>query len=67
MMGGDDANTTAAVRGAISGAYKGEGTIPLRWCAYVARGEETRAMARELWELQSRGTTRGASPSAASS
>lgn len=51
VMGGDDADTTAAVTGAISGAYNGEDAIPLRWREQVERGEEIRSMALELWRL----------------
>jgi ADP-ribosylglycohydrolase len=51
VMGGDDADTTAAVAGAISGAYNGEAAIPQRWCEGVERGDEIRSMAHRLWEL----------------
>lgn len=51
VMGGNDADTTAAVTGAISGAYNGESAIPLRWRSNVERGDEIRAMAHDLWAL----------------
>lgn len=51
VMGGDDADTTAAVTGAISGAYNGESVIPDRWGANVERGDEIREMAQKLWRL----------------
>jgi poly(ADP-ribose) glycohydrolase ARH3 len=48
VMGGEDADTTAAVTGAISGAYNGEEAIPSRWREQVERGPEIRALALEL-------------------
>jgi ADP-ribosyl-[dinitrogen reductase] hydrolase len=51
VMGGDDADTTAAVTGAISGAYNGEGAIPQRWLEGVESGEEIRSLSLALWEL----------------
>ncbi len=51
VMGGDDADTTAAVAGAISGAYNGEAAIPPRWRTKVERGDEIRTMAQRLWRL----------------
>ncbi len=51
VMGVEDADTTAAVTGAISGAYNGEQSIPLRWRANVERGDEIRGMGQDLWRL----------------
>jgi ADP-ribosylglycohydrolase len=51
VMGGNDADTTAAIAGAISGAYNGEAAIPARWREQVERGDEIQALARELWRL----------------
>ncbi len=42
VMGGEDADTTAAVTGAISGAYNDESAIPLRWRKNVERGRDLR-------------------------
>jgi ADP-ribosylglycohydrolase len=51
VMGGNDADTTAAITGAISGAYNGEAAIPARWRENVERGLEIRALAQELWRI----------------
>ncbi len=51
VMGGNDADTTAAITGAISGAYNGEEAIPARWREGVERGAEIRSMASDLWRL----------------
>lgn len=51
VMGGNDADTTAAITGGMSGAYNGEDAIPERWRAGVESGDEIRAMARDLWRL----------------
>jgi ADP-ribosyl-[dinitrogen reductase] hydrolase len=51
VMGGDDADTTAAVTGAISGAYNGVAAIPDRWRDGVERGAEIRQMASDLYDL----------------
>jgi poly(ADP-ribose) glycohydrolase ARH3 len=51
VMGGDDADTTAAITGAISGAYNGEDVIPSRWRENVERGEEIRSLALDLWRM----------------
>ncbi len=53
VMGGEDADTTAAVTGAISGAYNGEAAIPTRWRENVERGPEIRELARDLWRIVS--------------
>ena len=58
VMGGEDADTTAAVCGGISGAYNGEQAIPLRWREQVERGEEIRQVAFDLWELVTNGVTK---------
>jgi len=53
VMGGYDADTTAAITGAISGAYNGEASIPLRWRTHVENADEIRALAQALWKLES--------------
>ena len=53
VMGGDDADTTAAVTGAISGAFNGEEAIPARWREQVERGDEIRASALKLYDMVS--------------
>lgn len=50
VMGGNDADTTGAVAGAISGAFNGIGAVPDRWRRAVERGPEIEAMATHLWE-----------------
>ena len=52
VMGGYDADTTAAITGAISGAYNGEASIPRRWRTQVENADEIRALAQALWQLQ---------------
>jgi poly(ADP-ribose) glycohydrolase ARH3 len=51
VMGGEDADTTAAVAGSISGAYNGIASIPSRWRENVERGPEIELLARDLWRL----------------
>lgn len=51
VMGGDDADTTGAITGAMSGAYNGEVAIPARWRDNVESGPEIRDLARRLYEL----------------
>jgi ADP-ribosylglycohydrolase len=51
VMGGNDADTTAAIAGAMSGAYNGAASIPKRWRDSVERGDEIEALARELWRV----------------
>jgi ADP-ribosylglycohydrolase len=51
VMGGDDADTTGAVTGGISGAYNGVEAIPERWRTKVERGPEIEDLARELWKI----------------
>jgi ADP-ribosylglycohydrolase len=53
VMGGNDADTTAAIAAAISGALNGEAAIPSRWRQAVERGDEIRALAVDLWRLVS--------------
>jgi ADP-ribosylglycohydrolase len=50
VMGGNDADTTAAVAGAVSGAYNGVDAIPARWREGVERGAEIGGLAAALWE-----------------
>jgi ADP-ribosylglycohydrolase len=56
VMGGEDADTTAAVAGGISGAYNGVGAIPDRWRRDVERCDEIEALARDLWRVTAEGT-----------
>jgi ADP-ribosylglycohydrolase len=51
VMGGNDADTTAAVAGAVSGAFNGEAAIPHRWRTAVERGDEIRSLGASLYEL----------------
>jgi ADP-ribosylglycohydrolase len=51
VMGGNDADTTAAVAGGISGAYNGAPAIPARWRQGVERGDEIEQLGRDLWTL----------------
>lgn len=51
VMGGNDADTTAAVTGAISGAFNGEHAIPERWRNEVERGPEIKALALQLCSI----------------
>jgi ADP-ribosylglycohydrolase len=50
-MGGNDADTTAAITGAISGACNGVAAIPVRWLENVERGPEIEALAQDLWRM----------------
>ncbi|MFA6447843.1 MAG: ADP-ribosylglycohydrolase family protein [bacterium] len=49
VMGGEDADTTAAVAGAISGAWNGTWGIPLRWIERVEDSAEIRSIAGKLF------------------
>ena len=51
VMGGNDADTTGAIAGAISGAFNGEEAIPTRWRDHVERGQEIRGMAQALFRI----------------
>jgi poly(ADP-ribose) glycohydrolase ARH3 len=51
VMGGNDADTTAAVAGAISGAFNGEPGIPVRWREGVERSADIVMLARALYQL----------------
>ena len=51
VMGGDDADTTAAITGAISGAYNGIEAIPARWRDNVEETRAIHALATDLWNL----------------
>jgi ADP-ribosylglycohydrolase len=51
VMGGNDADTTAAITGAISGACNGVAAIPVRWLENVERGPEIEALAQDLWRM----------------
>ena len=51
VMGGEDADTTAAVCGAISGAWNGTWNMPKRWVDTVEASEEFRSIAGQLLEF----------------
>ena len=51
VMGGGDTDTTAAVAGAISGAWNGLWGIPRRWVEQVEGSAEIRRVANELFKL----------------
>ena len=51
VMGGHDTDTTAAVAGAISGAYNGVEIIPARWREGVEDGERIAELAGEIYWL----------------
>ena len=51
--GGMDADTTAAVAGAISGAYNGLDAIPARWREKVEAAEEILELAAGIFKLSS--------------
>jgi ADP-ribosyl-[dinitrogen reductase] hydrolase len=54
VMGGNDADTTAAIAGAVSGAFNGIAAIPTRWRETVERGPEIEALAPDLWQMAER-------------
>ncbi|MFN3307598.1 MAG: ADP-ribosylglycohydrolase family protein [Anaerolineales bacterium] len=49
---GHDSDTTAAVCGQIAGAYYGVEKIPRSWLSHLARAEEIRHLADQLYELR---------------
>lgn len=51
VMGGEDTDTTAAVAGAISGAWNGTWGLPLRWVESVEATDELRELAGKLYTL----------------
>jgi ADP-ribosyl-[dinitrogen reductase] hydrolase len=51
VMGGDDADTTAAVAGAISGAWNGTWGIPRKWIERVEDSAEFRSIAGKLFNF----------------
>lgn len=51
VMGGEDADTTAAVCGAISGAWNGTWKLPKRWVDTVEASEELRSIAGQLMDF----------------
>lgn len=51
VMGGGDADTTAAIAGAISGAWNGTWNIPKRWVDNVEASEDLRSLAGQLYTL----------------
>lgn len=57
---GDDADTTAAVAGALAGAHYGASTIPARWLSLLQPRQELQDLADRLLDL-SEGRTEAAS------
>ncbi len=51
VMGGYDTDTTAAVTGALSGAFNGIQGIPERWVERVEQGHYIRKLAGAIYEL----------------
>lgn len=51
VMGGYDTDTTAAVAGALSGAYNGIKAIPDRWVQEVEMSDHIRSLARSICRL----------------
>lgn len=51
VMGGGDTDTTAAVAGAISGAWHGTWNLPRRWVEKVEASAEIRAIAGKLYSV----------------
>jgi ADP-ribosyl-[dinitrogen reductase] hydrolase len=48
---GDDADTTAAIHGQLSGAIHGEGAIPARWRERLVMRDRIEELADRLLEL----------------
>lgn len=51
VMGGNDADTTAAITGALSGALNGLSAIPGQWVERVEQSNYIRSLARSIYEL----------------
>ncbi len=51
VMGGDDADVTASIAAALSGAYNGIASIPARWRNEVEDGERLASIAAQLYEV----------------
>jgi len=51
VMGGYDTDTTAAITGALSGAYNGISAIPPRWVEKVEASNYIRELARSIYKL----------------
>ncbi len=51
IMGGYDTDTTAAITGALSGAFNGISAIPERWVEGVEQSHYIRKLARAIYEL----------------
>jgi len=49
---GGDADTIAAMAGAIAGAYHGEEGLPREWVERLEKAEYIKKLARELWTLR---------------
>lgn len=51
VMGGDDADVTASIAAALSGAYNGYAPIPARWRTEVEDGARLANIAAQLYEV----------------
>jgi len=51
IMGGNDTDTTAAITGALSGAYLGLEGIPLKWREEVEEAERIEELASRIYEI----------------
>lgn len=51
VMGGNDADTTAAITGALSGAFNGFSAIPERWVERLEQSHYIKSLARSIYEL----------------
>lgn len=49
---GDDADTTAAIRGQLAGAFYGESGIPKKWLERLAMRQEISTLADRLFEAK---------------
>lgn len=59
VMGGYDTDTTAAITGALSGAFNGISGIPERWVKGVEQSNYIRELARSIYRLASERSQRG--------
>lgn len=53
VMGGNDADTTAAITGALSGAFNGLSAIPGQWVERVEQSDYIRTLALSIYKLAS--------------
>jgi ADP-ribosylglycohydrolase len=49
---GGDADTIAAMAGAIAGAYHGKEGLPQEWIKKLERAEYIKWLAKKLWRLR---------------